>query len=78
MQNVHLRRAYEGQKKQLSDKNNQLGGASEKLLYHGTTHDNCDSIMKTGFNRRFSGQNGKDVVVIASAVYELVQNNAKY
>uniref|UniRef100_A0A8D0D2S7 Poly [ADP-ribose] polymerase n=1 Tax=Sander lucioperca TaxID=283035 RepID=A0A8D0D2S7_SANLU len=57
VQNVHLRRAYEGQKKQLSDKNNQLGGASEKLLYHGTTHDNCDSIMKTGFNRRFSGQN---------------------
>ncbi|XP_032400417.1 protein mono-ADP-ribosyltransferase PARP14 isoform X2 [Etheostoma spectabile] len=57
LQNVHLRRAYEGQKKHLSDKNNQLGGAGEKLLYHGTTHDNCDSIKKTGFNRRFSGQN---------------------
>ncbi|XP_054457974.1 protein mono-ADP-ribosyltransferase PARP14-like [Anoplopoma fimbria] len=57
LQNVHLRRAYEVQKKHISDKNRQQGGAGEKLLYHGTTQDNCDSIMKTGFNRRFSGQN---------------------
>ncbi|XP_027143708.1 poly [ADP-ribose] polymerase 14 isoform X2 [Larimichthys crocea] len=57
LQNVHLRRAYEVQKKNLSDKNKQEGGAGEKLLYHGTTEDNCDSIMKTGFNRRFAGQN---------------------
>ncbi|TKS92984.1 Poly [ADP-ribose] polymerase 15 [Collichthys lucidus] len=57
LQNVHLRRAYEVQKKNLSDKNKQEGGAGEKLLYHGTTEDNCDSIMKTGFDRRFAGQN---------------------
>uniref|UniRef100_A0A3P8PQE7 Poly [ADP-ribose] polymerase n=1 Tax=Astatotilapia calliptera TaxID=8154 RepID=A0A3P8PQE7_ASTCA len=57
LQNVHLRRAYEAQKKLISDKNAQEGGAGEKLLYHGTTQDNCDSIMKTGFNRRFAGQN---------------------
>ncbi|XP_042082638.1 protein mono-ADP-ribosyltransferase PARP14-like isoform X3 [Haplochromis burtoni] len=57
LQNVHLRRAYEAQKKHISDKNAQEGGAGEKLLYHGTTQDNCDSIMKTGFNRRFAGQN---------------------
>ncbi|XP_042338351.1 protein mono-ADP-ribosyltransferase PARP15-like, partial [Plectropomus leopardus] len=57
LQNVHLRRAYEAQKKHISDKNKQQGGAGEKLLYHGTTPNNCDSIMKTGFNRRFSGQN---------------------
>ncbi|KAM9335916.1 protein mono-ADP-ribosyltransferase PARP14-like [Symphorus nematophorus] len=57
LQNVHLRRAYEVQKKHISDKNRQEGGAGEKLLYHGTTQDNCDSIMKTGFNRRFAGQN---------------------
>ncbi|KAI3375719.1 hypothetical protein L3Q82_004023 [Scortum barcoo] len=57
LQNIHLRRAYEVQKKHLSDKNRWEGGAGEKLLYHGTTQDNCDSIMKTGFNRRFAGQN---------------------
>ncbi|KAI4808483.1 hypothetical protein KUCAC02_000540 [Chaenocephalus aceratus] len=57
LQNVHLRRAYEAQKKQISDKYKQQGGECEKILYHGTTQDNCDSIVKTGFNRRFSGQN---------------------
>ncbi|XP_025761283.1 poly [ADP-ribose] polymerase 14 isoform X2 [Oreochromis niloticus] len=57
LQNVHLRRAYEAQKKHISDKNAQEGGAGEKLLYHGTTQENCNSIMKTGFNRRFAGQN---------------------
>nr|XP_019950902.1 PREDICTED: poly [ADP-ribose] polymerase 14-like [Paralichthys olivaceus] len=57
LQNVHLRRAYEAQKKRISDKNADVGGACEKLLYHGTTQDNCDAIMKTGFNRRFAGQN---------------------
>lgn len=57
LQNVHLRRAYEARKKQISDKNAQEGGAHEKFLYHGTTQDNCSSIVETGFNRRFSGQN---------------------
>ncbi|XP_040887490.1 protein mono-ADP-ribosyltransferase PARP14-like [Toxotes jaculatrix] len=57
LQNVHLHQAYEAQKKHISDKNVQEGGAGEKLLYHGTTQDNCDSIMKTGFNRSFAGQN---------------------
>lgn len=57
LQNIHLRRAYEVQKKCISQKNRNEGGAGEKSLYHGTTKDNCDSIMKTGFNRRFSGQN---------------------
>uniref|UniRef100_A0AAQ6A958 Poly [ADP-ribose] polymerase n=1 Tax=Amphiprion ocellaris TaxID=80972 RepID=A0AAQ6A958_AMPOC len=57
LQNVHLRRTYEAQKKHISDKNRQRGGAREMHLYHGTTKDNCDSIMKTGFNRRFAGQN---------------------
>ncbi|KAG7241535.1 hypothetical protein INR49_025440 [Caranx melampygus] len=56
LQNIHLRRGYEVQKKQISDKNTN-NGAGEKLLYHGTTQANCDSIMKTGFNRSFAGQN---------------------
>ncbi|CAB1451420.1 unnamed protein product [Pleuronectes platessa] len=57
LQNVHLRRAYEAQKKHISDKNAHEGTTVEKVLYHGTTQDNCDAIMKTGFNRRFAGQN---------------------
>ncbi len=62
LQNVHLRRAYEVQKKHISDKNKRYGGAGEKLLYHGTTQENCHSIMKTGFNRSFAGQNGKNLL----------------
>ncbi|XP_033181608.1 protein mono-ADP-ribosyltransferase PARP14-like isoform X2 [Mastacembelus armatus] len=57
LQNVHLRRAYEAQKKHIADKNTAQGGAGETILYHGMTEDNCKSIMKTGFNRSFAGQN---------------------
>ncbi|KAM3590312.1 uncharacterized protein V6R79_007435 [Siganus canaliculatus] len=57
IQNIHLRRSYEAQKKRISDKNRTEGGAFEMFLYHGTTQDNCTSIMNTGFNRRFAGQN---------------------
>uniref|UniRef100_A0A8D3A591 Poly [ADP-ribose] polymerase n=1 Tax=Scophthalmus maximus TaxID=52904 RepID=A0A8D3A591_SCOMX len=73
LQNVHLRRAYESQKKHISDKNVQGGGAGERLLYHGTTQENCDSIMTTGFNRRFAGQNatlyGLGTYFAVNAVY---------
>lgn len=58
VQNVHLRRAYEVQKKCIADKNSLEGGAGEKLLYHGTTYSNSKLIVKNGFNRRFSGKNG--------------------
>ncbi|KAM3590808.1 uncharacterized protein V6R79_016936 [Siganus canaliculatus] len=57
VQNIRLRHAYETQKKQISNKNRTEGGAFEKALYHGTTQDNCTSIMNTGFNRSFAGQN---------------------
>ncbi|KAL4007007.1 complexin-3/4 [Sarotherodon galilaeus] len=57
LQNIHLRRTYEAQKKHISDQNAGEGGAGEKLLYHGTTQENCDSIVKSGFNRSFAGQN---------------------
>ncbi|XP_028285396.1 protein mono-ADP-ribosyltransferase PARP14 [Parambassis ranga] len=55
VQNIHLRRAYEVMKKQISDKN--ACGANEKFLYHGTTQENSDSIIQSGFNRSFAGQN---------------------
>ncbi|XP_037832646.1 protein mono-ADP-ribosyltransferase PARP14-like isoform X2 [Kryptolebias marmoratus] len=73
LQNIHLRRAYEAQKKHLTEKNIQSGGAGEKFLYHGTTQDSSDSIMKTGFNRRFAGQNatayGEGTYFAVNAIY---------
>ncbi|XP_062372598.1 protein mono-ADP-ribosyltransferase PARP14-like [Sardina pilchardus] len=57
VQNVHLRRAFEVQRQQLEDKNGSPVGAGEKMLYHGTTAQACQSIMKNGFNRSFAGQN---------------------
>ncbi|XP_062372730.1 protein mono-ADP-ribosyltransferase PARP14-like [Sardina pilchardus] len=57
VQNVHLRRAYEVQRQQLEDKNGAPVGAGEKMLYHGTTAQACQSIMKNGFNRGFAGHN---------------------
>ncbi|RVE60398.1 hypothetical protein OJAV_G00180600 [Oryzias javanicus] len=57
LQNIHLRRAYEAQKKHIAFKNATLGGESENTLFHGTSHENCHSIITTGFNRRFAGQN---------------------
>ncbi|KAF3837191.1 hypothetical protein F7725_004655 [Dissostichus mawsoni] len=83
LQNVHLRRAYEAQKKQISDKYKQQGGECEKLLYHGTTQDNCESIVKTGFNRRFSGQNAADgsqlmfVARVLTGIYTQGQQNMR-
>ncbi|XP_029943859.1 protein mono-ADP-ribosyltransferase PARP14-like [Salarias fasciatus] len=73
LQNIHLRRGYEVQKKHISEKNKQEGGAREKLLYHGTTKDSCNSITETGFNRRFCGQNG---TAYGAGVYFAV--NASY
>ncbi|KAK7909910.1 hypothetical protein WMY93_014594 [Mugilogobius chulae] len=57
VQNIHLRRSYEVQLKHIADKNRLVGGENEELLFHGTTKENAKSIMSTGFNRRFSGQN---------------------
>uniref|UniRef100_A0A3B3CCN9 Poly [ADP-ribose] polymerase n=1 Tax=Oryzias melastigma TaxID=30732 RepID=A0A3B3CCN9_ORYME len=57
LQNIHLRRAYEAQKKHIAFKNATLGGESENTLFHGTSHENCNSIMNNGFNRSFAGQN---------------------
>ena len=45
-------------KKQTADKNGLVGGVGEKLLYHGTSAEASQSILKTGFNRSFAGQNG--------------------
>ncbi|XP_059396160.1 protein mono-ADP-ribosyltransferase PARP15-like [Carassius carassius] len=55
IQNMNLRRLYEGRKKELEDKNGSVG-AAEKMLYHGTSEESCSSIMKSNFNRSVAGQ----------------------
>uniref|UniRef100_A0A9J8BFY4 Poly [ADP-ribose] polymerase n=1 Tax=Cyprinus carpio carpio TaxID=630221 RepID=A0A9J8BFY4_CYPCA len=56
IQNMNLRRLYEGRKKELESKNGSVG-AAEKILYHGTSEESCSSIMQSNFNRNFAGQN---------------------
>ncbi|CAB1451418.1 unnamed protein product [Pleuronectes platessa] len=81
IQNVHLRRSYEAQKKSISDKNAQMRTKVEKVLYHGTTKDNCDAIKKTGFNRRLAGQNatqfGEGTYFAVNASYSAQPKYAK-
>ncbi|XP_016415475.1 uncharacterized protein LOC107745958 [Sinocyclocheilus rhinocerous] len=57
IQNMNLRRLYEGRKKELENRNGLIVGAGEKILYHGTSETSCSSIMKSNFNRNFAGQN---------------------
>ncbi|XP_051757531.1 protein mono-ADP-ribosyltransferase PARP15 [Ctenopharyngodon idella] len=57
IQNMNLRRLYEGRKKELENRNGLPVGAGEKILYHGTSEASCSSIMKSNFNRNFAGQN---------------------
>ena len=46
-------------KKSNMDKNNKPGHQNEMQLYHGTSADTCPKINLQGFNRSFSGKNGK-------------------
>ncbi len=58
IQNMNLRRLYEGRKIELENRDDSIVGAGEKILYHGTSEASCSSIMKSNFNRNFAGQNG--------------------
>ncbi|XP_052417064.1 protein mono-ADP-ribosyltransferase PARP14-like [Carassius gibelio] len=77
IQNMNLRRLYEGRKKELEDRNGSVG-AAEKMLYHGTSEESCSSIIKSNFNRSFSGQNatnyGHGTYFAVNASYS-AQNN---
>uniref|UniRef100_A0A8C6PQQ0 Poly [ADP-ribose] polymerase n=1 Tax=Nothobranchius furzeri TaxID=105023 RepID=A0A8C6PQQ0_NOTFU len=65
LQNTHLRRVYEMQKKNISEKNQQ-DGAGEKLLYHGTSQETCTAIKTKGFNRTTAFGHGTYFAVNAS------------
>ncbi|XP_043101593.1 protein mono-ADP-ribosyltransferase PARP14 [Puntigrus tetrazona] len=57
IQNVNLRRLYEGRKTELENRNDTSVGAGEKILYHGTSEESCSLIKTSNFNRNFAGQN---------------------
>ena len=40
------------------------GGSNEMLLFHGTAGENVSNINHHGFNRSYSGKNGKVIVVV--------------
>ncbi|XP_077083641.1 protein mono-ADP-ribosyltransferase PARP14-like [Siphateles boraxobius] len=73
IQNMNLRRLYEGRKKELENRNGASVGAGEKMLYHGTSEASCSSIMNSNFNRNFAGQNA---TVYGNGTYFAV--NASY
>uniref|UniRef100_A0A096LVD7 Poly [ADP-ribose] polymerase n=2 Tax=Poecilia TaxID=8080 RepID=A0A096LVD7_POEFO len=79
LQNVHLRRTYEMQKKHMSEKNKNEGGVVERLLYHGTSQENLNSIKTKGFNRSFSGRNatafGQGTYFAVNASYSVSYSN---
>ncbi|MBN3299572.1 PAR14 polymerase, partial [Amia calva] len=56
VQNVFLRRAYWVKEQHLQQKNG-LGSVGERMLYHGTAVETCNSIENCGFNRSFAGRN---------------------
>ena len=60
IQNLVLYGQYIANKKNM-DKKNKPGHQNEMLLYHGTSADTCPKINLQGFNRSFSGKNGKSL-----------------
>lgn len=58
IQNLVLFAQYIAKKKEM-DKRNPTGHQNEMQLFHGTAPDTCLKINQQGFNRSFSGKNGK-------------------
>lgn len=59
IQNPHLYQAYQLRKVKM-DKDN--GGINERQLFHGTNPESVTKINTQGFNRSFSGLNGKQII----------------
>ena len=57
IQNPHLFQSYQLRKEKM-DKDN--AGNNERQLFHGTNPNSVTKINTQGFNRSFSGLNGKD------------------
>lgn len=58
IQNLVLYAQYIAKKKEM-DKSNSPGHQNEMQLFHGTAPNTCLKINQQGFNRSFSGKNGK-------------------
>ena len=62
IQNPALYLQFIGRKKEM-DRRNPPGHQNERQLFHGTAADSCPKINHNGFNRAFSGKNGKTVTL---------------
>lgn len=63
VQNPHLYQSYMVRKQKM-DKD--IGGNSERQLFHGTQSKNITHINTQGFNRSFCGANGEDTEIMFS------------
>lgn len=61
IQNLVLYGQYQAKKTEM-DKSSTSGKDNEKWLFHGTSADTCTKINQQGFNRSFSGRNGKALI----------------
>ncbi|KAJ7377466.1 positive regulation of interleukin-4-mediated signaling pathway [Desmophyllum pertusum] len=64
IQNPHLYQVYQLRKEKM-DKDN--GGNNERQLFHGTNPDSMTKINTQGFNKSFSGRNGKEYNMVFNA-----------
>ena len=57
VQNPHLYQSYLVRKQKMDQGN--PGGNNERQLFHGTPHNNINSINSQGFNKNFCGVHGR-------------------
>lgn len=71
IQNPHLWKVYQTQKKNMDEKNGNT--KNEKLLFHGTDADSLPYVNKNGFNRSYAGKHaaayGKGTYFAVQASY---------
>ncbi|XP_054431186.1 protein mono-ADP-ribosyltransferase PARP14 [Pteronotus mesoamericanus] len=71
IQNPHLWKAYQIQKKNMVEKNKHI--QNERLLFHGTDANSLPHVNKNGFNRSYAGKNavayGKGTYFAVNASY---------
>ncbi|KAM5334735.1 protein mono-ADP-ribosyltransferase PARP14 [Glossophaga mutica] len=71
IQNPHLWKVYQIQKKNMDEKNGHI--KNERLLFHGTDANSLPHVNKNGFNRNYAGKNaaayGKGTYFAVNASY---------
>ena len=62
IQNPLLYIQYITRKKEVDKRNSSGSQNSERHLFHGTAAATCEAIKQNGFNRSYSGKNGKIII----------------